>query len=70
VFSVVDSVLLKPLAYPGADQLVAVSHSAPGAPGRSGDLSLSPSMFFTYADAASVDPLEALNRSKGSFVFT
>jgi hypothetical protein len=50
VFSVVNSVLLKPLPYPDADQLVAVSHSAPGAPGRSGDLSLSPSMFFTYAD--------------------
>jgi putative ABC transport system permease protein len=50
VFSVVNSVLLEPLPYPDADQLVAVSHSAPGAPGRSGDLSLSPSMFFTYAD--------------------
>jgi predicted permease len=50
VFSVVNSVVLKPLPYPDAEQLVAVSHSAPGAPGRSGDLSLSPSMFFTYAD--------------------
>jgi predicted permease len=53
VFSVVNSVLLKPLPYPKAEELVAVWHSAPGAPGLatvSGDLRLSPSMYFTYAD--------------------
>jgi len=53
VFSVVNSVLLKPLAYPQADELVGVWHSAPGAPGLasvSGDLRLSPSMYFTYAE--------------------
>jgi predicted permease len=52
VFSVLNSVLLKPLAYPHPDELVAVWQSAPGAPGLasvSGDLRLSPSMFFTYA---------------------
>ena len=53
VFSVVNSVLLKPLAYPSPEELVAVWHTAPGAPGLSsvsGDLRLSPSMFFTYAE--------------------
>lgn len=53
VFSVVNSVLLKPLAYPHADDLVAVWHTAPGAEGLSsvsGDLRLSPSMYFTYAE--------------------
>ena len=53
VFSVVNSVLLKPLPYPNAEELVAVWHTAPGAPGLSsvsGDLRLSASMFFTYAE--------------------
>jgi predicted permease len=53
VFSVVDAILIKPLPYPDAEQLVAVKHVAPGAPGlttASGDLRLSPSMYFTYAD--------------------
>jgi predicted permease len=53
VFSVVNSVLLKPLAYPKSEELVAVWHAAPGAAGLSsvsGDLRLSASMFFTYAE--------------------
>ena len=53
VFTVVNSVLLRPLPYPESEELVAVRHSAPGAPGLSdvsGDLRLSPSMFFTYAE--------------------
>jgi predicted permease len=53
VFNVVDHVLLKPLPYPRAEELVSVQHSAPGAPGisdSSGDLRLSASMLFTYAD--------------------
>jgi hypothetical protein len=53
IFSVVNGVLLKPLAYPNAEQLAAVWHAAPGAAGLasvSGDLRLSPSMFFTYAE--------------------
>jgi putative ABC transport system permease protein len=53
VFSIVNSVLLEPLSYPAADQLVAVRNRAPGAAGIgdvSGDLLLSPSMYFTYAE--------------------
>src|SRR3954452_19125549 len=53
IFSVVDGVLLKPLPYPDPDDLVAVWHTAPGAPGLtdvSGDLRLSPSMLVTYQD--------------------
>ena len=55
VFSVVDGVLLKPLSYPNPDDLVAVWHTAPGAPGLtdvSGGLRLSPSMLVTYQDEA------------------
>ena len=50
VFSVVNSVLLKPLSYPRADELVALRLSAPGAPGLADGLSLSPSMYRTFAD--------------------
>jgi putative ABC transport system permease protein len=53
VFSVVNGVLLKPLPYPEAGRLISVQHTAPGARGlmsASGDLRLSASMFFTYAD--------------------
>src|SRR5579862_536968 len=53
VFSVVNGVLLKPLAYPKPEELVAVWNAAPGAAGLasiSGDLRLSPSMYFTYSE--------------------
>jgi predicted permease len=53
VFSVVNSVLLKPLAYPHAEQLVAVRQTAPGAGGLAGvsdGLRLSNSMYFTYSE--------------------
>jgi len=53
VFSVVDGVLLKPLPYPDPNRLVAVWHTAPGAPGLtdvSGGLRLSPSMLVTYQE--------------------
>jgi putative ABC transport system permease protein len=53
VFSVVNSVLLKPLNYPMAEELVALHQTAPGAAGLAdfeNGLLLSPSMYFTYAE--------------------
>jgi putative ABC transport system permease protein len=53
VFSVVNSVLLKPLNYPNSEQLVSLHQIAPGAPGLTDfetGLHLSPSMYFTYAE--------------------
>src|SRR4029434_5523507 len=50
VFSVLDSVLLKPLSYPRAEELVALRQIAPGVAGSSsyGGLNLSPSMYVTH----------------------
>ncbi len=53
VFSVVNSVLIRPLRYPHAEQLVVLHQDAPGAAGlanASDGLALSPSMYFTYAE--------------------
>ncbi len=52
VFSVINSVLLKPLSFPRAEELVNLAHVAPGLGGvvSSGGLGLSPSMYFTYAE--------------------
>ncbi len=53
VFTVVNSILLRPLPYPQANQLVALHQTAPGAEGLAdfeNGLLLSPSMYFTYAE--------------------
>src|SRR5271166_1999869 len=53
VFSVVNSVLLKPLHYPNAEELVSLHQIAPGAAGLAdfeNGLLLSPSMYFAYAE--------------------
>jgi predicted permease len=53
VFSVVNNVLLKPLAYPKSEELVSLHQEAPGAAGLfsvSDGLPLSASMYFTYAE--------------------
>src|SRR5215213_7071130 len=52
MFSVIDSVLLEPLSFPRAEELVALRQIAPGVAGSSsGDgLNLSPSMYLTYAE--------------------
>src|SRR5581483_6247425 len=53
VFSVINSILIKPLPYPRSGQLVSLWLAAPGAEGlanfQSG-LRLSPSMYFTFSD--------------------
>src|SRR5215469_7352024 len=53
VFTVVNSVLLKPLNYPQPKELVALHQIAPGAAGLAdfeNGLLLSPSMYFTYTE--------------------
>src|ERR1041384_6461244 len=53
VFGVLDSVLLRPLSYPRPDELVALRPIAPGATGVASfpdGLSLSASMYLTYAE--------------------
>jgi predicted permease len=53
VFSVINSVLLKPLNYPKSQELVALHQVAPGAEGLAdfeSGLLLSPSMYVTYSE--------------------
>jgi predicted permease len=52
VFSIVNSVLLRPLSFPHAEELVDLALVAPGAGGLIGSrgLGLSTSMYFTYAE--------------------
>jgi hypothetical protein len=54
VFSVVDGILVKPLAYPDADRLVGVWQTSPGPSGAGGSVAsaflCSPSMYFTYRE--------------------
>ncbi len=44
IFSVVEGVLLKPLPYPHAEQLIGVWHTAPGIGIK--ELNMSPSIYF------------------------
>ena len=48
VFSVLEGVLLKPLPYPRAEELVGVWHTAPGL--QIADLNMSPSNYFIYRE--------------------
>ena len=53
IFSIVNSIVLKPLPYPRPGELVSLQHTAPGAAGMgnlASNLRLSASMYFTYAE--------------------
>jgi predicted permease len=50
IFSVLNSVLLRPLPYPQAESLAGVWHLAPGLPGFSGNINCSPTMYYTYRE--------------------
>jgi len=50
IFSVINGVLIKPLPYPQAQDLVEVRHLAPGIPSIGGTLNCSPTMYFTYRE--------------------
>uniref|UniRef100_Q01SC3 Permease n=1 Tax=Solibacter usitatus (strain Ellin6076) TaxID=234267 RepID=Q01SC3_SOLUE len=53
IFSVVNGVLIKPLPYPAADELLSISHFAPGM-GFAQPIGISPSMLFTYREEGHV----------------
>jgi predicted permease len=53
IFSVVNGVLIKPLPYPAADEILSVSHFAPGM-GFAKPVGMSPSMLFTYREEGHV----------------
>ena len=48
IFGVLDSILIRPLAYPHADALVGIWHTQPAS--RTGISNLTPSMYFTYRE--------------------
>ena len=50
IFGVIDSILIRPLPYPHAEDLVGVWHTAPGIPAFGGIADCSPSMYFTYRE--------------------
>jgi predicted permease len=50
IFSVVESVVIKPLPFPRASELVGVWQVAPGIKGISGNLNCAPTMYFTYRE--------------------
>ena len=50
IFSVAESVLLKPLPFPQSEQLVAIDHAAPGV--NLASVGAAPFLYFTYRDEA------------------
>jgi putative ABC transport system permease protein len=53
IFSVVYSVLIKPLPYPNADELVRLRHNAPDI--SSDDFGFEPTMYLTYREESRAD---------------
>ena len=50
IFTVVNSVIIKPLAYPEPEELVGVWHVAPNITSIGGNINCSPTMLFTYRE--------------------
>lgn len=50
IFAVIDGILIRPLAYPHAEALVGVWHTAPGLAALGPNVNCSPSMYFTYRE--------------------
>ena len=50
IFGVIDSILIRPLAYPHSEALVGLWHTAPGFQSFGQNLNCTPSMYFTYRD--------------------
>jgi hypothetical protein len=50
IFAVIDSILIRPLPYPRAEDLVSIWHTTSGLPGLPGSIECSPSMYFTYRE--------------------
>ncbi|HLH05583.1 MAG TPA: ABC transporter permease [Bryobacteraceae bacterium] len=50
IFSVLDTVLLKPLPYPQPDRLIGLWERAPGIDLGAGDINMSASLYFTYRE--------------------
>lgn len=48
IFTVIDSVLLRPLPYTASDRIVALKHTAPGI--GIADLRMAPSLYYTYKE--------------------
>jgi predicted permease len=66
IFSVIEGVLLKPLPFPHADELVSVDHAAPGI-NIGGAAGSAPFLYFTYRDEGRVfDDIALWRTSRGS----
>jgi putative ABC transport system permease protein len=68
IFTVVNNVAIQSLPYPDADELVGISHTAPGVSGIGDRLGASPSMYFTYRDESETFEHVGLWALRGSAV--
>jgi putative ABC transport system permease protein len=68
IFIIVNNVAIQPLSYPDADELVSISHTAPGLSGLGNRLGPSPSMYFTYRDENETFEHVGLWANRGSAV--